>query len=368
MTERTLKFKNTHPAQAKFFSTLKQRVDGYFKENNLSKTANAEMKLKTMVMLAMYVAPYFLTLLVPMAWWEAMLLFFVMGLGLAGIGMSVMHDANHGAYSDNPKVNSLLGYTLNLVGACAFTWKIQHNIMHHTYTNVSEYDEDIRTHGVFRFTQKDAWKPFHRFQTLYALPLYSLMTLSWMVDKDLQQLLRYQREGMVAHVNGNIKKEVAIVLLTKTFYAIYILLLPLWISPLTWWQWLIGLAIMHFVAGIILSVVFQLAHVVEETTFPQPTDDNVIENQWAIHQLETTADFARNNRLLNWYVGGLNFQVEHHLFPNICHIHYPAISRIVEQTAAEYGITYNSHGSFSDALRSHFAHLHSLGSSPIPAV
>jgi len=367
MAAQTLKFVKADAERAKFFVTLKQRVDGYFKENNISKTANWDMKLKTVAMLAMYFVPYGFLMTGVFPLWAAFALFTVMGLGLAGVGMSVMHDANHGAYSDNPIINKIVGYSLNLMGACAFTWKIQHNIFHHTYTNIADHDEDIRTHGIFRFTEADEWRKRYRFQTWYALPLYSLMTLSWMVDKDLQQLIRYKRTGMVDKVNGNMKQEVGILLATKGFYALYILILPLLLSPVSWWAWLIGLAIMHVVAGVILSVVFQLAHVLEETEFPTPTDEGIVENQWAVHQLETTADFAQRNRILNWYVGGLNFQVEHHLFPNICHVHYPAIAKIVKQTAVEFDVTYNSHDTFWLALKSHFSHLHKLGQEPVAA-
>jgi linoleoyl-CoA desaturase len=111
---------------------------------------------------------------------------------------------------------------------------------------------------------------------------------------------------------------------------------------------------MHLVAGFILSMIFQPAHVVKETTFPMPNLENEIENSWAVHELLTTANFARKNAVLNWYAGGLNFQVEHHLFPTICHIHYEALAPIVKETAEEFGLPYNEFETFSEAIKSHY--------------
>lgn len=119
---------------------------------------------------------------------------------------------------------------------------------------------------------------------------------------------------------------------------------------------------MHWVAGFTLAVIFQMAHVIEETEHhPFPHGTGTIDNQWAIHQLETTANFGTGNRFLNWYAGGLNFQVEHHLFPNICHIHYKAISKIVKETAQEYGVAYNEKPSLAAAVASHYRLLRKLG-------
>ncbi len=110
-----------------------------------------------------------------------------------------------------------------------------------------------------------------------------------------------------------------------------------------------------------MSTVFQMAHVVNGVEQPLPNKNNIITNEWAVHQLRTTANFAKDNKLLNWYVGGLNFQIEHHLFPNICHIHYPKIAPIVEKTALDFGIAYNTKSTFLNALKSHIKRLKELG-------
>ncbi len=350
--------------QHEFFNTLNQRVNGYFKTNGISRNANSEMVIKTIFMFALYFIPYAITLILPVTNYGIYLLFYiVMGFGVGGIGLSIMHDANHGAYSPKSWVNNLLGYSLNLVGANALNWKIQHNVLHHTYTNVFDVDEDISPRGALRFAPESPWRRFHRFQHLYAWFLYGLMTIVWVITKDFMRLVRYQKDGMLAKQKVNVFKEWAILLLTKAFYVGYIFVIPALILPFSGWQILGAILLMHYVAGFILAIIFQPAHVIEGTEYFQPDDTGSIENTWAIHQMLTTTNFAQKNKLLSWYVGGLNFQVEHHLFPNICHVHYRHISGIVESTAKEFGVPYKKVDTFIGALVLHGKLLKVLGKS-----
>lgn len=355
----TIKFGKS---QQEFYATLSQRVNNYFKNKNISRNANAEMVIKTIFMLSLFFVPYFISISgLVTAFWVYILLCLMMGVGIAGIGLSIMHDANHGAYSTKAWINDMMGYTLNLVGANAFNWKIQHNVLHHTYTNIYEVDEDISPRGALRMSPDSPWKPFHRFQYIYAWFLYGLMTIIWVVGKDFFRLVRYQRNGLLKKSKANVITEWSILLATKIIYVSYIFVVPMLLLPFAWWQILLGFLAMHYVAGFILAIVFQPAHVVEGTSYLMPDAEGNLENSWAVHQLYTTTNFAHRNRILSWYVGGLNFQVEHHLFPNICHVHYRHIAAIVRETANEYGLPYKMKETFRDALVAHGRLLKELG-------
>jgi linoleoyl-CoA desaturase len=275
-----------------------------------------------------------------------------------------MHDANHGAYAKKNWVNIFVGYSLNLVGANAFNWKMQHNVLHHTYTNVHEEDEDISPRGALRLTPHSAWKKVHRYQFIYAWFLYGLMTIVWLFFKDFARIVKYHKNGLAKTHKAHIGKEWAILIGTKLVYIGYIFVIPLVFTALTWWQILLGILIMHYIAGFILAIIFQPAHVIEGAEFPLPDDSNTLENNWAVHQLHTTTNFGNKSRWFTWYVGGLNFQIEHHLFPNICHVHYRKISGIVRETATEFGLPYKSARTFFGALAGHTRLLKQLGLRP----
>lgn len=349
--------------KSQFYNTLHARVELYFKEKNLSKHANTEVVFKTIVLMSAYLLPLFLMMFFQPTWGWALVLWSIMGFGMAGVGMSIMHDANHGAYSERPQINTLLGYSLVLLGGSAFNWKLQHNILHHTFTNIVHYDDDIADKPALRLSPHTEVKPVHRFQWLHAILIYGLVTLYWVTAKDFLQFARYTRNGVNKNTPQQNRVLLAQIIGVKLAYFSLFLGLPLW-AGLPVWQVIAGFLLMHMIGGIVLTVIFQLAHTVEETTFPQPTEHGIIENEWAIHQMNTTVNFSRHNRLLSWYVGGLNFQVEHHLFPKICHVHYPRIAAIVQRTAAEFNVPYLEHRTFGHALRSHFATLRRFGRLP----
>tara|TARA_B110000046_G_C13011153_1_gene406727 strand:- start:1642 stop:2787 length:1146 start_codon:yes stop_codon:yes gene_type:complete len=349
-----------------FNSTLKKRVRAYFKDNNISKHANTNMKIKTVFMTLLYFTPYVLMVTgVVTNIWLVTLCWAIMGFGVAGIGLSVMHDANHGAYSKNERVNYFVGRIVNLVGGYAPTWKIQHNVLHHSYTNVHGYDEDVSPAlSILRFSPRDKYIPIHRFQFIYAWFFYSLMTIMWITTKDFQQLFRYKKMGLTKTENMNFGKLFMELLVTKVLYYVYVMAIPLIFTSILWWQLALLVLLMHLIAGFTLAAIFQPAHVIPETEFPFPDKDLTIDNNWAIHQLETTSNFAPKSTILYWLIGGLNYQVEHHLFPNICHVHYKKISKIVKATAEEFNLPYHSEPTFFSALRSHGKMLRKLGVAP----
>jgi len=346
-----------------FYNELKKRVDNYFKENKIEKNGNLNMYIKTVFMFTMYLTPYFLILFggfeSKLVW---LLLAILMGLGMAGIGLSVMHDANHGSYSKNVKFNKFMGYlSMNIVGGFSLNWRIQHNVIHHTYTNIHNHDEDIAPPGLLRFEPHAEKKKIHKFQFIYAWFFYCLMTLMWSTTKDFNQLIRFKKQGYLKTANTTFGRELFVLIISKLAYYSFILLPYFLVKEMTFLNWLSGFLIINAVASLWLTMIFQSAHVVEETEFPLPDEKGNVENHWAIHQLRTTMNFATKNPVLTWLVGGLNHQVEHHLFPSICHIHYPEISKIVEKTANEFNIPYKSANTFAEAVWSHEKMLWKLG-------
>ncbi|MGZ6539760.1 MAG: fatty acid desaturase family protein, partial [Bacteroidia bacterium] len=329
-----IKFINRDKTQ--FYATLKARVDSYFSENNISQHANASMVVKTIVMLSLYFVPYTLIWTQGFGLLGMWLCTCVMGLGLAGIGMSVMHDANHDAYSANPFINKLVAQALTIVGGDNRNWRTQHNVLHHTYTNIYGHDRDIDNKVIMRFSPDGNYKKVQRFQVVYVFFFYSIMSLYWTTAKDFVQYFQFNNQGQ--HRDSGSQKFVTLIKLIfwKAVYFTYMFVLPMMFLHLSFLQILVGFITLHTIAGLILSIVFQLAHVVEEAKFPTPDEKGNIQNEWAIHQMETTADFSRGSWLITYYVGGLNYQTEHHLFPRICHVHYPKIAPIVEATAKEF--------------------------------
>jgi linoleoyl-CoA desaturase len=362
-TSKTVTFAVTH---REFYATLNKRVNEYFKSHKISRYANAEMLIKTVCMFAAYIIPYLLIVTGVVSGALPMVCaLIVMSLGLAGIGLSVMHDANHDAYSNKKWINTIIGYSLNFIGANAFNWKMQHNVLHHTFTNVHEEDEDISPRGALRLTPHSEWKKIHKYQFIYAWFLYGLMTIVWLFFKDFVRIVRYQKNGLAKKQQANMVHEWIILITGKLVYIGYILIIPLVFTSLLWWQVLVGILLMHYIAGFILAIIFQPAHVIEGTEFPLPDDNRALENTWAIHQLLTTTNFGNNSRWFSWYVGGLNFQIEHHLFPNICHVHYRKIAGIVSETAKEFGLPYKSTRTFFQALVKHARLLKELGARPV---
>lgn len=349
-----------------FHDAVKARVDEYFTTNNLSKQHNSAMIAKTFAMLAMYFVPY--ALVVSGIASVNLVLFYglwmLMGVGLAGIGTSVMHDSNHGAYSNNKVVNNLLGGLLNVIGGYDRNWRIQHNILHHTYTNLDGLDEDIDAGILLRMSPNARHIGMHRYQHLYAWLLYGIMNVYWVTVKDYKCLLGYGKNGLLKKEKISLTTALIEMTAYKLFYFGYILVLPLLFANVAWFHVVLGFVAMHLVGGLLLACIFQLAHVMETSEFPKQEEGKKMDSSWAVHQLLNTANFAPKNKLLSWYVGGLNFQIEHHLFPNICHVHYPQLSKIVEQVAKEHNVPYNVQPKFRTALKHHALMLKQLGNPP----
>jgi len=345
-----------------FMSELREQVAGYFERNHLSENGSFKLVLKTIFMFALFLTPYFLLLFgVINSLYGVFIGYVTIGLGQAGVGMAVMHDANHRSYSKNQIINRWMSKSLYLLGGFPATWQYQHNTMHHGYTNIDGKDEDINPGPVLRLSPHKPLLKIHKYQHLYAWFLYGLMTLLWITVKDFKQLYRYHKNNVPLSGKYSFRQMLMTLIFSKMLYYIAFIVVPIIILPFAWYWIVIAFLIMHFVSGFILSVIFQTAHVIPTSEYPLPDENGDMENNWAVHQLYTTSDFAPKNKILGWFIGGLNCQVEHHLFPNISHVHYHKISDIVKKIARKYGLPYHAQRSFLKALIQHGKMLNKLG-------
>ncbi len=342
-----------------FYQSLKTSVDEYFETKGIKKTGDWRLYIKTISLVSVAIATYFTIMLVPMSGLLTLSLCGLLGYTFACVGFSVMHDANHGSYSTKPLVNDFLGLSMNFMGANAYFWKQKHNIIHHTYTNVDGLDDDIAKSPIIRQCESQKWVPAHKIQHIYLLPIYALSSIFWLFIMDFTKY--FTRKIYTTDAWKMTTKNHIVFWTTKILYLIVYMVLPA--IKFGFFPWLAGFFILHAFMGLTLSLVFQLAHVVENTEFETIALDETkhIETAWAEHQIKTTANFAMDNKVISWFVGGLNYQIEHHLFPKVSHVHYPAISKIVRVKCKEFNLPYNYYPTFFTALASHFRVMKWLG-------
>lgn len=346
-----------------FYDDLKKNIEAYFRDNNIAKNGNRKMVMKSITIILMYLVPYGVMVsgVASSSLFLYFGLWFLMGIGMVGIGCSVMHDANHGSYSKNKFLNAMLGRIATLVGGYHVTWRLQHNILHHTYTNIEGLDDDIEAGGMLRFSPHAPRHKAYKYQHIYAWVLYCFLTLQWATIKDFKQVYDYHQKGLLRKEKKSLGVTMFQLSLYKLAYYAYIIVLPILFSGVSWGYVILGFVLMHFVAGFLLSAIFQLAHVMEDCEFPLPSGDRKIENNWAVHQVLNTANFSPKSKIMSWFIGGLNRQIEHHLFPNICHIHYVDIAPIVKKTILDHGLPYYEQPNFIAALTKHGEMLKKLG-------
>jgi linoleoyl-CoA desaturase len=347
-----------YPSNIGFYAEVRRRVEADL--FRATRKYPLHMLVKTAILFAWLLASYVLLVWFAPNWLVAGGLCISLGMAVAGVGFNVTHDSNHGAYSKHRFINQAMALTLDMVGASSYVWAHKHNSLHHRYTNVTGLDDDISKLPWARFSPHQPRNLLNRFQHIYLWLFYGLLLVKWNFIDDLTAIARGNIAGnpMPRPSGWNL----AVLISGKLFFFSWAFLLPLAFNP--WWAVLLGYIATSFVTGAITSVVFQLAHCVEEADFPTPNEESAeMEKEWAVHQVESTVDFARDNNLLRWYLGGLNFQIEHHLFPRVSHMHYPAISRIVEETAQAYSVRYFAYDSMLDALTSHARWLRRMGAS-----
>ncbi len=340
-----------------FYKTLKLRVQEYFERTGSSKNANALMWVKTGIFLSLQLVLYAAMMsgyFHPLGY---ILLFMAFGVMTGLMNFNIVHDALHNAYASVPWVNRLLGYLYDINGTSSYVWRISHNLWHHTYTNIPGYDNDIDKAPLLRLNPIDPRLPFHYYQHIYAFFLYALASANWVLYSDYVLFFDHIKQGKAK------TSDIAVFFLGKFFNLFWLIGLPLLWLPYSPGIILFGYLCAQAAAGISVAIVFQLAHVVQNVHYTQPDQNGRIPMNWAAHEMMTTSNFATHNKFLTHLLGGLNFQIEHHLFPHICHVHYPALQKIVQETAQEYGLPYHHHPSFRAALHSHYLRLKELGRS-----
>lgn len=343
----TIKFNNVNTL---FSKSLKRKANEYFQDYNIKKTGNRRIFLKATILLSSFVILYTALIFGDIHWGIKVLLCVCFGVNLAAIGFNIMHDAGHNSFSDNKTLNSILSYSLNLLGGNIYFWKLKHNIAHHTFTNIDGEDPDIEV-KFMRIHHDQELKKYHRFQRFYFPLLYGISYFAWIFYQDYEKYFRQKMTGSKEkfHFPAN---EKVIFWVSKIIHFNIFIVIPL--LTIGWAATLVGMLISGAVCGICLAVVFQLAHVVDQTEF-KTLESAKVDEEWMVHQIQSTANFSTNSKVLTWLLGGLNFQVEHHLFPKISHVHYPALNKIVKQTCDEYNVKYNEFRSFRKAFQSHVA-------------
>jgi len=351
--------------QRGFRKTLNERVAAYLHKHNLPARDVPAMYAKTAIVLAWWLVTYLAIMLAGLPPLVNLALCVMWAFSIAAIGFNIMHDANHGAYSNNPRLNKLLSFSAEFLGISGFRWRIKHNVWHHTYTNIAGLDDDVETYGTMRLSPHEPWKPIYRFQHWYFPLIYSFIGFDFII-RDF--LMIFAGKSDANHIYPKMGRGDKLVFWAgKAFFFAIMLGLPLLVHP--WWHVAIGFVVVLLTVGLLTGLVFQLAHIMEAADFPEPTGDPLhIANEWAIHEVQTTINFAPHNRILNWFIGGLNYQIEHHLLPHICHLNYPALAPIVRRTCEEFGIAYHVHPTWREAFASHWRALRELGRGPASPV
>lgn len=341
-----------------FHAELKKRIGDYFQTTGISLAGNTNLYTKAIILLVSFLFLYIHLVFFTPAAFFAIIECVILGVVVAGIGFNIMHDGAHGSFSKYRWVNGAAAFSLNVLGGSSFMWNVKHNIIHHAYTNVDGVDDDIDIQPWLRMSSTQPKLAMHRYQHIYFWFLYALLYILWVFVLDFTKYFK-RRIGDMSLKKMSLADHI-IFWSFKLFYFAVFIVLPVYTVGLT--ECIIGFAIFSVVTGFVLSIVFQLAHTVEHTHFPMPDEvTGKLEDEWAIHQLKTTANFAPKNKVISWMVGGLNFQIEHHLFPKVSHIHYDKIRKIVKQACAEFDVPYIEYPKMRHALLSHVNFLKQMG-------
>lgn len=344
-----------------FRTILNRRINEFFQTTGRRKRDCPQFYLKAIILLLSLAITYLSLVFLAQEWWQALGLSILLGLIMDGIGFNLQHDGTHNACSDIPWVNKLMAISLDLIGFSSYYWKMGHNFLHHNYINITGYDQDFEF-GIFaRKTPFQQWHSLHRWQHYYIWFFYGLYTIEWSLIRDINNFLG----NKIDHLDYPRPKglELVIFWLGKVLFLTFAFIIPVMFHSI--WNVLLCYGITVFTMGLVMNSIFIIGHEVEAAAFLVPSKKTgMIEKEWAIHKIESTVNCSFNP-FLNWFCGGLNFHIEHHLFPTICHVNYEAMSPIVEKTCLEFNVKYQKNKSLWAALSSHFRLLRHLGKKPV---
>lgn len=350
----TVKFKSTNNENL-FFAELKQEVSLYFLNNNVGQKGNKEMIFKCTFWLLIWAGSWGLVIVFKEIFWLAFGMGMIHMFSHVMIAFNITHDANHFAMFKGKRLNIFFGYLVELLGCNRRLWILAHNEEHHTFVNIYEHDNSVEGQKILRLCPQDKWLKHHKFQWLYAPLIYGITTLNYVTLRDIKMLFRYASKSKV-RVTFPLLVEFVFF---KAFYYCYIFILPVFLFDVNPILILSYFLVGHFICGIFLAFIFLIGHLTEDTAFPGLINNSIYKN-WAVHVVNTTGDYASKNRFMQWFVGGINLHVVHHLFPKICHVHYKNISPIIKDVVIRHGYIYREIPTFWAALKSHFLLLKSL--------
>ncbi|MBK9731618.1 MAG: acyl-CoA desaturase [Chitinophagaceae bacterium] len=330
-----------------FYATLRSRVEQYMKSAAQKKFNIAHAKV--IAFGGSYFGAYGYLLFMASSPQQILVAYLALGICNFLIFLNVVHESMHGALFAGKKLNAMAGHWLEWSGTSSYFWRKRHLQMHHPYPNIVGWDLDIEQSGLIRLSQQEPYRKYHRLQQFYLPVMYLFFSLNWFISRDTKD---YRRWKSVIP-----KWVLPLMILCKFNHLFFMIALPAIVSPTMWISVLSGFLIMHFTMSGLAVMALLTAHVGEDAEFPRPDENGHMTDTWAIHQVRTTHDFATDNKMVNFLFGGFNFHVAHHLFPSTSHIHYAAITSIIQKTADEFGVEYKCE-KLGEALVSHFHLLH----------
>ncbi len=341
---------------ASFPKVLRRRLEYFFTDQKISPKADGSMWLKVAVGLAALLGSWIAIYILRPDSWRFVALYLLGGIAQTFLLLNIAHDSNHNAISTVPSVNKLLNYVFDVCGISSYMWRILHHRGHHSCINLQGEDDALTGRGIFRFTPHEPRTRMHRFQHIYALFFYALFSLDYVFLRDFEAFFFPTHDYLKRTTHP--PREYAILFAGKGLYLTYMLILPVvWLGkPIL--LVLLSFVLVHLIIGLTVSLVFQTTHTVDSTYFP--SDRGEFDNG-VYHIFATTADYATEKPLVAWLTGGLNHHIAHHLCPYVCHTHYAPLTRIVKQTAEEFGVPYRQHPTMRRAIVHHLILLKQLG-------